>query len=454
VLRLRKKINLNDDWLLELKKQIIGYSMLVIIGIILFKLFTGKASIFLLLFTERDLVEIDNLINLFLLFSLLFGLCVGILYALYKCGVFLYYKHKKKMTYSMYVDFLRKAKKMKDLKVSLKRIRANIDDEFPDVVLERLDNTYILYLYKNHWFNREQVEKNTDFFKSVIKVPLYKIEEDYNKIALIFTAEDKRLDYQSFSKLIEKDKILIGYNENQHPIFWDYNTSPHLLGVGTTGSGKSNFMKVVIDSLIFMNAKILFADGKRVELVNYRLEGYEVETEDFLQLFKRVHDMMSSRYKKMEEESIKLGTVVNHYTKLSFSADPIFLVIDEWASIVDNLSREAVKGTAESEYKQAVRLVKDILQLGRAGGVQIIAFMQDPKGTTLDTSLRNNFNMRVLLGAVKEKTAYDMLFSSEYRNLEPQKTGAGYYMSNDVPQVFKVPLWEQIDSGKKEEISK
>jgi len=439
---LKKKIDLNTRLIDEIRQQVVPYIALILLCIVCFKILYYNETFLLLLIEEQDLQIFDTQLNEVLILSLIFLFCGCVLYLLGRCIMFMYYKQVHHITYEVYRDFGIKAKKMRQLRVPLKRIRANIDDVFPDVVLERQDNSYILYLYKNHWFNREQVEKNTDFFKSVIKIPLYKIEEDYNKISLIFTAEDKRLSYEQFLHFLDKGTILIGYDENQNPLYWDYNTVPHLLGVGTTGSGKSNFMKVLIDSLILMNAKIYFADGKRVELVNYRLEGYEVATDDFLSLFRRVHDMMTSRYRKMERESIELGAQVNHYTKLSFHADPIFLVIDEWASILDNLDREIIKGSNETEYKQAVRLLKDILQLGRAGGVQIISFMQDPKATTLDTALRNNFNMRVLLGTVKEKTAYDMLFGSEYRNLEAQQTGSGYYMSNDIPQVFKIPLVE------------
>ena len=443
---MKKLIDLNDNPLLDEIKRALPYFYLVMLGIGLFEYcYYYNTEILFLLLTQEDTKNIQVIMLKIMKYTLYFSFLAFLLYHAKRFTEYIYYRVNFNVTWHDFIDFNKKVKRMQHLKITLKRIRANIDDEFPLVELEKHENMYKLNVYKNHWFNREQVEKNTDFFKSVIKLPLYQITEDYNKIVLTFTMQKIVMTYKEFMRSFEQGKILLGYDENQNSIFWNYNEIPHLLGVGTTGSGKSVFQKNLIDCMILNGADIKFADGKRVEMIRYQFMGYKVYTENFLKLFREYHRQMMLRYQRMEQESIATGKIINHYTLLEKPPKPSFLIIDEWASITDNLSRETPKGSAESEYKEVIRLIKDIGQLGRAGGIQIVMFMQDPKATTLDTSIRNNMNMRVLLGRVKEKTAYDMLFGSEYRNLETQKgAGSGYYMSNDEPQLFNIPLWEDI----------
>src|SRR3989338_3995400 len=68
--------------------------------------------------------------------------------------------------------------------------------------------------------------------------------------------------------------IPLGRDELGRDTFVDISKLPHLLIAGSTGSGKSNFLHVVINSLILKNGpenlRLILSDVKRVELGLYK----------------------------------------------------------------------------------------------------------------------------------------------------------------------------------------
>ena len=84
----------------------------------------------------------------------------------------------------------------------------------------------------------------------------------------------------------------------------DSNT-PHVLVAGRTGSGKSEFIKVIIESRP-KDMELCIIDPKRVELNMYknscRPNGYGCEPIDAWFLLSDMIDTMNLRYKHMEEK--------------------------------------------------------------------------------------------------------------------------------------------------------
>lgn len=175
---------------------------------------------------------------------------------------------------------------------------------------------------------------------------------------------------------------------------------PHLLVAGTTGSGKSVFLNVLLASLLVRHGpdslRIGLVDPKMVEFAMYRdlphllwgvipddVEGASV-------LMAGAVDQMQKRL----ELFVRMGVKdLSSYNKVSKEKLPRWvLVVDEFADLImaSKKDREA-KGYGESFERDIVR----IAQKARATGIHLVLSTQKPIVKVVDTLLKGNIPSRV-----------------------------------------------------------
>jgi hypothetical protein len=183
-------------------------------------------------------------------------------------------------------------------------------------------------------------------------------------------------------------------------VYWDLRTEPHGLLVGTTGSGKSQTLALIVTQLALAGWRICAVDPKRVEFSAWvgRPGILKVTTElvDHVELLEDLVAEMTRRYQELTEAG------VNHIDKLPAGVRPrrLLAVVDE---VVELLALPRLRTTDEA--KEIVELkgrasvaIGSILRLGRAAGVHLLLAAQRADRTVVDGEYQNNLALKIIHG--------------------------------------------------------
>lgn len=185
----------------------------------------------------------------------------------------------------------------------------------------------------------------------------------------------------------------IGADVYGHPFHIDLAKAPHLLVAGSTGSGKSVGLNVMIQSLIKQNSPdalgLILIDPKRTEFAEY--EGSEhlvspelgviTEGEDATLALEWACEEMESRYRQLRSARVR---DIDTYNAQGGYMQKIVIVVDELA----DLMLSAHKGKIETSI---IRLA----QKARASGIHLILATQRPSVDVVTGILKANFPTRV-----------------------------------------------------------
>ena len=186
------------------------------------------------------------------------------------------------------------------------------------------------------------------------------------------------------------DEILIGYDNSENQVYWKPESFSHLLVAGKPGSGKTYFLKNLI--------KKAQAEGNLIGWINLykhnelkdNLWGRANDKESAFHLIEKAEQLMQSRYNAMNIHG------ASNY-KAFGNTQPLFLVIDEFASLIESKGDKA----AESNTAQAITLLESISRLGRAAGIHLVIATQNPE--SIPEELRWNLDARLALGDMSDK---------------------------------------------------
>lgn len=153
--------------------------------------------------------------------------------------------------------------------------------------------------------------------------------------------------------------------------------APHILIAGTTGSGKSVCMNLIINQLITNQPQALciFIDIKRVELSRYK---------HIKQCYKYCNDIESARHAL----NIAYITMMNEYAEMEqkeltkTNKAPLFIFIDEYADLI-------------LQDRNIEQTIASIARLGRAASIHLIIATQYPTREIISTQVKINCPVRI-----------------------------------------------------------
>ena len=215
-----------------------------------------------------------------------------------------------------------------------------------------------------------------------------------------------------------------------HTLYAEMAKQAHLLIAGQTGSGKSVTLNGIIYTLLqYTPNKVQFImiDPKKTELCKYKkiphcLE-YAAQNDEIIHALTHARDIMQARFAEMAR---------NEETELSRGSD-IYIVIDELAQITLNLK------------KQAIPLMQEILQLGRAAHVHIIACSQNPIIQVIPTVLRVNFTGIVGLKTMTKQQSRNIIGCNGCESFPAPRIANkafGYYLDGCTMELYNMPMVE------------
>ena len=203
--------------------------------------------------------------------------------------------------------------------------------------------------------------------------------------------------------------IAIGVNKKGIQYLMINQSNPHTYICGTTGSGKSNTIKVILSTIVnnYPTTELILLDYKRVELANFKYctncKQFEWEEECISKALDDLLTLVLQRYEILESK----GMVEADYTMSN-----IVVVIEEISLM----------------SKKDMKVLRKIAAISRAVHVYIILTIQRPDNTVLDNVLKSLISNRICLKTEDSKNSVIALDEPGCELLKNR--GQGYMKSN------------------------
>lgn len=252
--------------------------------------------------------------------------------------------------------------------------------------------------------------------KSSIAQYLHRKEDEVNielvnSQALITIKDDNKnvsFNYEDYEYDINKG-IPLGLNLYTHKItYWDFKSSPHVILGGSTNSGKSTMLNVIMSYIansLSDQIDLYLQDTKIVDLYQYQdldcVKYYEEYKDGIYELLSALVEEMSDRYKFLKKNKSKdiIKYNENHpNNKIKYK----ILIIEE-------LSSFSIEDSEDKEHFYPK--LKELLNKGRAAGYQVWFTCQTPYNTTFPGVIKNNvttvIGLRCLTGEASKSICGD-----------------------------------------------
>lgn len=265
----------------------------------------------------------------------------------------------------------------------------------------------------------------------------------------IFVDLKEMLNNQEFLKNKEKLLIPFGRMLGNKDLFVDLFKLPHLLIGGSTGSGKSNFLHCIINSLIKKfnseEMKFILVDNKRVEFTVYNevphlLTAPIFETSKTINALCWLINEMEKRYKLLEDAEVMN---IAEYNKKEKKKIPYILFIE------DEFADDVYANKKEFENKIVI-----LLQMGRAVGLHIILSTSRPSKEVIRNMIGANITTRLCFSLCCASDSKEVLFQAGAEKLLGDgdalflDSGSAQAIRLQTPYISEREMRENIKSAK------
>lgn len=215
-------------------------------------------------------------------------------------------------------------------------------------------------------------------------------------------------------------------------VYWDLVSTPHLLVAGGTGSGKTTFLFGLLAQIFQTKSIVKMIDPKSefyFEMKSY-LKGNIAEPSNEKDIMRVIDETLKEmlRREKLIGQTSGFGI-----TGKDIELEPLFLIIDEVASVVQLMDKKVSKEFTDK--------LKTIVMRGRSSLVNVVLMTQQPNATVIETSIRDNISLKVLLGSSSPEMSRMMFGEDSKVILRKVPKFQGYYEMQGItngPEIIKV----------------
>lgn len=201
---------------------------------------------------------------------------------------------------------------------------------------------------------------------------------------------------------------------------------PHVLVAGSTGGGKSVWIRSMIEALRVQGCAIWLVDGKRSDYVALaELPGVRMvstEPEQHVIAVSEVYEEMEHR--RVTASAAKAAGDPDPYSKFP----PVVLVLDEFATVRDEW--RAIGKRAKGGDENVIAQIAALLRVGRETRCHLVIASQDIYVENIPQNWQDNLSLFVSLGAPSPRT---LSGGAIPESLRPDAQRIGERISRDTP---------------------
>ena len=246
---------------------------------------------------------------------------------------------------------------------------------------------------------------------------------------------------QSFPKFDGKatsHQIPIGVDTMNNVIYDDIAKMPHMLIGGQTGSGKSVFIRNIIQSLNNCEVDIIDMKGLDFEDLGKNIIS---EVPAALMLIKKLVHLMDERYKNKRVNAKRRVLIIDEYADLVMQTGKEKHEI----GVFDENGKLKTKTTTIDTRKQLETDLARILQKGRAANINVIIATQRPSADIVVPIIKANCPVKACLRVATAKNSEIILDESGGERLLGK--GDMLYLGSGMVKPVRVQCFSPIEKG-------
>lgn len=264
-------------------------------------------------------------------------------------------------------------------------------------VLSQEDKKY-LFVFSSEGVPLKQWKDSQESVENALNIYISEIRLKDSKQTIEVYAVDGDFRFQDIipweENLLSEDEseLLIGVSP-LGKVTYSLNVYPHMLIGGTTGSGKTVLLKVLLHQCIQKNYEVVIADFKggvdfneawsKEALILMNKAAVISKLEDIISELERRKELFRSRMRKNIQE-------FNVYD--SGGLQRIVFACDEIAELLD---KNGLLKEEKQEVEKIEKYLSTIARQGRAFGIHLFVATQRPDATILTGQIKNNIDYRV-----------------------------------------------------------
>ena len=248
---------------------------------------------------------------------------------------------------------------------------------------------------------------------------------------------------QSFPKFDGKatsHQIPIGVDTMNNVIYDDIAKMPHMLIGGQTGSGKSVFLRNIIQSLTNCHIDIIDMKGLDFEDLSKNIVS---EVGRSLELIQCLSELMDGRYKDKKTDAKRRVLIIDEYADLVMqTGKEVRYRIDGYKKNGEPIMKQYTYDTRKELETNLAR----ILQKGRAANINVIIATQRPSADIVAPIIKANCPVKACLRVATAKNSEIILDESGGERLLGK--GDMLYLGSGMIKPVRVQCFSPIEGGK------
>ncbi len=253
------------------------------------------------------------------------------------------------------------------------------------------------YLFDGSGIPLSEFEKMLDEIEAVLDLSVISFCRERGKRRILMRAVPAKGDLPNMvnwnDSMLSPESFVLTLGEGYTgPVTLDLRSAPHVLLGGTTGSGKTVLLKLMLYQCVKKGAKVYIADFKGLDYSRFFEENC-VMCLDWDSTRAALETLMKEKERRLRLfRSVGAVNIDEYNAKTGEDLPRLIFACDEYAQMTAPGSRSK----EEKELLYAIEnLTASVARLGRAFGIHLILATQRPDADVLSGQIKNNMDHRI-----------------------------------------------------------